>query len=287
MTRTPSVDRRSVLTALGTGAVALTAGCATLDPRSGGYDHVVLDPPEQYDRLRQARDDGALAHPIYGDELPEVTVPDVLRERAVSTTDFEGEAHTLYTFIFVRCHGACPALVSSLRTVQADSIDEGYADDVALLPVTFDPEHDNRDVLVDYGEDMGVEYDADNWYFLRPETEEDAHHVVAEEFGCYFERNPDYEGSDHDHSDDDHDGGGDDHDHSDDDHGDDDHGDDDHGGNGNGSGNGNGHDVMAFQHESMILVANAGGYVERTYTGSRLPSPGDLVDDVRAIAEGW
>lgn len=295
MTNANQPSRRRYLQIAGAGALAATAGCLDLLSGRGGPENVILDPPEQYEMLREARDDGNLAHPIHGDELPSVTVPDVLRERDVSTSEFVGETHSLYTFVFTRCHAACPALVSSLRHVQADSIDEGYEDEVALLTVTFDPEYDTADVLSEYGEDMGVEYDADNWYFLRPETEDDAHGVVQESFGCYFERNPDYEGDDGHH-------GGDGHEHDegegsqahDDEEGhghdggehDDEHGHEDDEGNG-GENNGDGHGGMAFQHESMIVFANADGHVERTYRGAGLPAPGDLVDDVRTVVDGW
>ena len=271
------LDRRSYLRAVGASAVALTAGCTAADLFDGGYDHVILDEPDQYEMLRQAREDGELTHPIYGDELPAATAPCTLHEREVSTTEFEGERHSLFTFIFARCHGACPGLTASLRHVQDDSVGEGYSDEVALCNVTFDPEHDTPDVLRAYGDALGVDYELDNWHFLRPETEADAHEIVYERFGCYFERNEGYEGDEH-RGDEEHHHGGDDETESD-------HHDDP----ADGEDATSGHDgmEMAFEHASMIVLANAGGYVERTYTGSRLPPVADLVADVRTVVEGW
>ncbi len=261
MTSPNRLDRRSYLRVTSAAGIALTAGCASLDPRDQRPDGVVLDRPEWYDEI-DGYEDADLSYPTYGDELPEATAPDPLRERDVTTTEFVGERHSLFTFVFTRCHGACPALMASLRQVQADAIDEGYEDEIALATVTFDPEYDTPEVLEEYGEDMGVNFAVGNWYFLRPETPEAAHEVVEEGFGCFFEENEDYDGH----------GGHDDHDHDDhhDDH------DEDHD-----------HSEMAFQHLSLIVLANADGYVERAYTDHTLPSPNELVDDVRELRERW
>jgi len=152
------MDRRSFL-ALAASSVAV-AGC--LD---GGPEGTVLLPPEQYDALAEAD----LPYPIHGDDLPDATVPDPLRDQEVSTRGFVSDRHLLMTFIFTRCHEACPVLTSNLVQAQVEASEEGYDDDVALINVTFDPEHDTADVLREYGEARGAEVDADSWYFLRPE----------------------------------------------------------------------------------------------------------------------
>ena len=287
MTPSKPLHRRTYLGAVGAAGVGVVAGC--LDALNGDddpTDNVVLDEPEQYEMLREARDNGDVPYPIYGDPLPDVSAPCTIRGEDVATGDFEGDRHSLYTFIFVRCHGACPGLVSGLRHVQAEATDEGYADDVGLVTVTFDPEYDTPEVLDEYGERMGVEYDANNWYFLRPETEDDARHYVEDEFGCYFERDPRFDEEEHGHDDDGHDDDG----HDDDGHDDDGHDD------GDGNDHDDGHDdegddddddmVMAFQHESMIVLANADGYVERTYVGE-VPSPDVLIDDTQTLVDRW
>lgn len=290
-TSTP-LSRRTYLGAVAGIGTGLTAGCLGRGGEDERYEHVVLDEPEQYPMFREARDDGEIDYPVYADELPEYAAPCTVRGREVTSGEFLGERHTMYTFVFTRCHGACPGLVSGLRHVQADSVDEGYEDDVGLLSVTFDPEYDTPDVLEEYGTDLGVEYDVDNWYFLRPETEADAHHLVESQFGCYFARNPNYEGEGHGggHDDDDDHGGHDEENGHDHDEGDDygengGHGHDEGDRNERDSDDGNGME-MAFQHESMVVLANADGYVERTYVGS-VPSPDVLIDDARTLVERW
>lgn len=46
-------------------------------------------------------------------------------------------------------------------------------------------------------------------------------------------------------------------------------------------------DNMVWGHTSMILLANADGYVERAYTGSRIPNAAGLLDDVTTLRERW
>ncbi|MFU8868171.1 SCO family protein [Natronococcus sp.] len=278
MTPSERLGRRRYLAAAGAAAIPFAAGCTALDSdggSDGGYDRVVLDAPDEYERLRDARDRGELEQPIHGDELPDVAAPCTIRDEEIATGEFEGERHSLYTFIFSRCHGACPALTSSLRHVQDDSVEGDYVDDVALVNVTFDPEYDTADVLEEYDRTYGVDHGLGNWYSLRPETETDARTYVEEEFGCFFVRNEDFEehGDEHD---DDHDGDEDAHDGDGDEPAEPDELD----------GEDNGME-MAFQHESMIVFANADGYVERTYVGDDLPSYDELIDDVRTVLESW
>ncbi|MCU4753225.1 SCO family protein [Halobacteria archaeon AArc-curdl1] len=182
----PSFDRRRFLTVAGSGVVATMAGCLGL---RGGNDNVVLDEPDAYDRTVEADVDW----PIYGEQIPTATVPAPLLDRSVTTTEFTGERHTLFTFIFTRCPGACPGLMAVLRHVQADSVENDYADEVAFMPITFDPEHDTPSVLEDYEQRHGVERSLEHWFTLRPETPERAQEVVEETFGCMFERTEDAE----------------------------------------------------------------------------------------------
>ncbi|EMA27343.1 SCO family protein [Halobiforma nitratireducens] len=241
----PSLERRSFLRATGTAgmlAVATTAGCTELRA-SEGPDDVILPPPEEYDEDIAAE----ISHPTYGDEVPEVTVPAPLEDETITTTDFVGERHSLYTFLFTRCPSACPGLLESLRHVQHDSIEETYADDVALLPVTFDPEHDTPDVLASYEDDYGVAQDVDNWYTLRPETPAAAQEAVTDGFGVAFAENDDEEDD----------------------------------------GNGEDMEMdMAFIHTNLVLFVNKNGYVERAYTGDP-PTPAAVVDDVTTVIEEW
>jgi protein SCO1/2 len=149
-------------------------------------DETTLDPPENYDALEEAD----LPYPIHGDELPEVTVPAPLDGRAVSTREFVGERHVLVTFVYTRCGSICPALTANLVQVQADAAERGYGDEVALLPVTFDPEYDTAERLRAFGRERGADVAADNWHFLRPESEARVEDVVVEAFGHPFQENP-------------------------------------------------------------------------------------------------
>lgn len=177
-----TTDRRTVLKAAGTVALGTsTAGCIG-GLGSTGSQGTVLPPPENYERRKEID----LPFPDYGEELPEVTVPAPLHDRAVTTTEFVGDRHAMLTFVYTTCTTVCPGLVSTLRRVQDDSVTEGYADEFAFMPTTFDPETDTAPVLDQYCNRMGVDRKADNWYFLRPESSDRAKGIVEETFGVAF-----------------------------------------------------------------------------------------------------
>ena len=166
---------------------ASLAGCAGLPIGStGAGENVVLDPPENYETLAE----GDLPYPIHGEKLPEVSVPAPRHDREVSTREFVGDRHVMLTFVFTRCSMTCPALTANLVQVQTESVAEGFAGELAFLPVTFDPEHDTAAELESYGEARGVDWDAGNWWFLRPEGEGRAREVVTDTFGVTYEYVP-------------------------------------------------------------------------------------------------
>jgi len=176
-------DRRTVLKATGTAAFgASMAGCLGGSSGAAG-ERTVLDPPANYER----RKDIDLPFPDYGEMLPEATVPAPLHDREVTTTEFVGDRHALLTFVYTSCTTVCGTLVESLRRVQADSIAEGYADEFAFMPTTFDPETDTEAIIDEYCDRMGVDRESGNWYFLRPETPERAREIVDETFGVAYE----------------------------------------------------------------------------------------------------
>ena len=185
------MHRRDFLKAgTATGVALSAAGCLDVGPLSsspGATDDVVLEKPERYGDLRSARDEGALEYPIHADPLPEATVPAPLHDRELTTTEFVGDRHVLMTFIFTRCPNACQLLTNALRHVQDESVGDGFADDVAFMPVTFDPEHDTADKLRAHGERHGVIREPGHWYYLRPEGPDRADEVVNGQFGIGFE----------------------------------------------------------------------------------------------------
>ena len=265
------MDRRRYLGALGVGCLTGVAGClessrSLLDsePEPGrgdwGDGETILETPTE--------DRGSPSHPIHGHEMPSFTLPDPLTGEDVSSTALEGERSYLMTFFFTACpDGACPALLLRLRRAQADSIEAGYDDEFALLAMTFDPERDTPEVLETYAGQQGVDLEAGNWHFLRPESYKDGEQLLTDEFGLLLDRIEDEEeleeyedvenGHEHDDSDDDSD-----HDHSDHDHGE-----------------------YTFVHYNLILLVNEHGVVERSYPNALRTDSETIVEDVRAVVQ--
>jgi len=180
------MDRRTYLRSLaagtGVGATVGTAGCLGV-LGAGGAEGAVLGPPE--------RDLSEASHPSYGDEMPAFTLPDPLTGEAVSVADFEGERAVLWTSFYTNCpDGVCPALILRLRRAQAVAAEEGYGDESAFLAQTFDPERDTAEVLREYAGRRGVDLDAGNWHFLRPESYERGQELMEENFGLVIEKAP-------------------------------------------------------------------------------------------------
>lgn len=231
------MDRRTYLQAAATTAGAFVAGCV-----GRGAGNTTLEKPED-----QGADSEDLPYPAYGQEFPESTLPDPLAEREVSTAEFEGERAVLMTFIFTRCpEGVCPALTQVLRHAQADAVENDYSSELALLATTFDVERDTPEALREYGEQQGVDYEAENWHFLRPESAERAREVVTETYGVEYER-VDPEQIEGNHS---------------------------------------GHDMgeYTFDHYPITYLVNREGYVERAYAG--VPETSRVVEDVGTVADG-
>ncbi|WP_136715754.1 SCO family protein [Halorientalis salina] len=175
------MHRRTYLSTAATAGLVGTAGC--IDSVLGDDDgRTYLDEPEG--RQVESAD---LPYPAYGQDLPEATLDAPLADRQVTTTEF-GNRNVIMTFFYSHCNTVCPVLVSSLKRVQATASQDGYADDVVFLAVTFDPQRDDAQRLREYADTMRVETDADNWYFLRPEGRDRATDVVQDTFGVTFER---------------------------------------------------------------------------------------------------
>lgn len=225
------MHRRTYLrTTAGLGIVT-AAGCL------GEDGPTALDAPDN-----QQVDPTDLAYPAYGQELPEATVPSPIHDREVNTREFVGERHALLTFLFTRCHEVCPALTANLAQVQTDAAENGYSDDVALVPITFDPVYDTEPVLREFTEARGADPTAENWQFLRPESDERAEEVVGETFAVPFRKTDAYtpdEGDTHE---------------------------------------------MEFDHQSLTLLINVDGYVERAYAGGA-PRPDVVLDDLTAVRD--
>jgi protein SCO1/2 len=174
------MDRRRYLGSIAASGLAFTAGCLGTIPGIAG-NKTVLDAPEQ--------DLSASAHPSHGDEFPELTLRDPLVGEDISTATLEGDRGFLTTFFYTNCpNGMCPALILRLRRAQAAAAEGGYGDQAAFIPITFDPERDTAEALEAFAAEQGVDLDAGNWHFLRPDSYDSGQTLIDEEFGLKIEK---------------------------------------------------------------------------------------------------
>ncbi|TYT61346.1 SCO family protein [Natrialba swarupiae] len=247
------MERRTYLRAAGATGVAGIAGCLDNVGFVGGDGRTALGSPEE--------PRGDPSHPTHGDEFPSFSLPDPLSGETVSLEDMVGERAFLMTYFFTACpDGACPALLLRLRRTQEDAIERDYEDDIALLAMTFDPERDTPEVLAEYAGERGIDHEADNWHFLRPESYEDGEQLLDDTFGMHIERVEDDDELD---------------DHGQEDHGTD-HEDHDHG-------------EYTFIHYNLIMLVNDDGIVERSYPNAvqqrEEVSVEAIVEDARTVAQ--
>jgi protein SCO1/2 len=239
------MQRRTFLRLATVSAGGAIAGCL------GGDDsNTVLEEP-----FIEEADPEDLAYPAHGEELPDVTLPAPVHGRDVSTREFVGERETLLTFVYTRCPGPCPGMTAALAHVFVDAADEGYSDEVALMPMTFDPNYDDPERIRKFSERNGADPTAENWLFLRPETPERADEVVNGEFGVGFEEVPKSEG-------------------------------------GHGNHNASQGETLnpdegdtAFVHTNLVILANRDGYVERAYP--EVPRPDQVLSDLRTVRDSY
>lgn len=99
--------------------------------------------------------------------------------RALNTSELRGR-FVVADFIFTNCGGPCPAMTTTMATLQEAL--KG-ADDVRLVSFTVDPERDTPKALSEYADRYGA--DKDRWLFLRAEMPQireiayDELHLVA------------------------------------------------------------------------------------------------------------
>ncbi len=115
-------------------------------------------------RVTQGRDDPALVGTDLGKKpAPDFTLTDQ-RGQTVSLRDFRGKAVVL-TFIYTNCPDVCPVIARTLRTAH-EMLPENARDDVVLLAVTLDPEHDTEEALQDFSATHKLAENP-NWFALR------------------------------------------------------------------------------------------------------------------------
>lgn len=257
------MERRTYLRSLGVAGIASVAGCLdTLEGATSGVDsRTILEPVEDYP--------SDPPYPSHGDEFPSFSIPDPVAGTTVSLEDFIGERPFLLTYFFTTCpDGVCPALLTRLRWVQADAAENGYADDIGLLAFTFDPERDTAEVLEEHANGQNLDYEAENFHFLRPESYEEAESLMNDTFGMALKREEGGNETDGNES-------GDTENHD-----------------GNDSGSNESHDEhdhgeYTFTHNSRITLVNEDGIVERAYpkaVQSEMAVDRDqLLEDTRAV----
>ena len=109
-----------------------------------------------------------MEHPVpdYG-PTPEFS----LTNQNGETVTTEGLRGTLLVvgFVFTRCPSVCPSLSARMQRLQY-TLERLPEDDVKLLSITIDPEHDTPEVLASYAAEYGA--DATRWQFLTSEPEQ-------------------------------------------------------------------------------------------------------------------
>ncbi len=174
------MKRRAFLRTTATAAVVASAGCVSAF--ADGSDEVVLPPQED-----QLGESGDIAYPAYGQRFPGFTLPDPLTGETVESVPASDRV-TVMTAIYATCPAECLVLGNQLAGVQQSINDRGKKDDTRFLAATFDPERDTAEVLRDYADRMGIDVEAGNWHFLRPEDGGEAEEVVTGELGIGFQR---------------------------------------------------------------------------------------------------
>lgn len=95
--------------------------------------------------------------------LPEVTLESDAGQ-TTSLTALSGRV-LLVNFIYTRCPTICSVQGSDFEQARTAIVDQGLAGDIALVSISFDPEHDGPEELDFYASRFGgVD---DNWHFFR------------------------------------------------------------------------------------------------------------------------
>jgi protein SCO1/2 len=117
-----------------------------------------------------------------------IDVPDfTLTERSgrlVSKADLHGKVWVA-CFFFTRCNTACPQIIATMSRLQ-ERLHKAGLDDVILVSISVDPEHDTPEVLAKYA--AAHEADANRWLFLTGKNDEEVF-PVAKGFFLPAQRN--------------------------------------------------------------------------------------------------
>ena len=122
------MNRRGYLRGLAAGGTtSILAGC--LGGLGGDSSpNTYLGEPEG-----ERPDSADLPYPAWGQELPGVTLPAPLSGETVTTSSFEGERNVMLACFYTHCPNVCQQMIGQMRNVQADAIENGYADEVEFV----------------------------------------------------------------------------------------------------------------------------------------------------------
>lgn len=120
-----------------------------------------------------------------GDAVPAFALVDQDGE-SLDESDLNGR-HTIVTFIFTRCPVPefCPLIAKKFQTLQQAFAEAEVGDEVRLLSITIDPEHDRPAVLRAHAEALGADFR--RWRFATGTNEQIA--TLAKLFAVRTERN--------------------------------------------------------------------------------------------------
>ncbi len=173
------MNRRGYLRSLSaTGIAVSAAGC--LGSFGGGDSHpnVTMSKPDVNYNISK------LPYPGWNQQIPDLTLPAPLENKKISLRDVNKPS--FITFIYTHCKTICPVLVSTLRNIQTHAQNNGYASDVAFMPISFDPQRDDKQRLKKYSTKMHIDQSIDDWHFLRPQSKKRAKTIVTDDFGVHF-----------------------------------------------------------------------------------------------------
>lgn len=117
-----------------------------------------------------------------GDKVPNFTLTNQNGGKT-SLSDFAGKGVVL-SFLYTKCPDPrkCPMIRNKLQSLASLSGKIGASNDLEVLAITIDPEHDTPEVLKSYAQ--GFDKDHDNWMFLTGDKDEVA--KVAGAFGVIY-----------------------------------------------------------------------------------------------------
>jgi len=211
------------------------AGCTAIGGRPTG-EHVHLPLPEG----EKMKDE--YAYPEYNEGAPDFTLPDMIRGNRVSLDELHSDRYLLLTFIYARCDVVCPVLVHTLARVKDKVAEHPVADRVNYAAITFDPKRDDEEQIRKFADTTKVDIEGP-WYFLRPETEDEAERIVEKDYGVTFDKitsqgellPENYSGTNY-----------------------------------------------IYAHTPLVLLINRDGYVERAYQ-TKIPDADQIAEDLRKL----